>query len=155
MRLYRGLKETYRSERRSDGFMGVDFTDCPYTATLYANVRRGEVLVLDIPDDKTNVRVSRELWLNEKAERLMVWGKFDDCIVGIIPAKELRRRVRAKGMGAMPDSYKSEVLKGAIDDALRQTSALPILTLGGDQEKLASFQAEARRARARQPRSTE
>jgi hypothetical protein len=49
----------------------------------------------------------------------MVRGKFDDYIVGIIPAKELRRRVRAKGIGAMPDSYKSDVLKGAIDEALR------------------------------------
>jgi hypothetical protein len=155
MRLYRGLKETYRSERRPDGLVGADFTDCPYTATLYAYGRRGQVLVLDIPDDKPAVRVSRALWLDEKAERLMVWGKFDDYMVGMIPAKELRRRVRAKGMGAMPDSYKSDVLKGAIDEALRRASDLPILTLGGDQEKLASFQAEARRARVRKPRSTD
>jgi len=44
MRLYRCLKETYRSDRRPEGLAGVDFTDCPYTATLYAFGRRGQVL---------------------------------------------------------------------------------------------------------------
>jgi len=154
MRLYRGLKEPYRSKRQPEGLMGVDFTDCPYVATLFASGRRGQVMVLDIPDDKAEMRVSKELWLNAAAERLMVWGKFDDYIVGVIPAKELRRMVRAKGMGAMPDSYKSDVLKGAIDKALRRSSALPIITLGGDQEELASFQGGPRGARARKPRST-
>ena len=105
--------------------------------------------MLDVSDEVAGVRVRKQLWLNDKAERLMIWGRFDDYIVGILPAKELRGRIRAKGMGAMPDSYKSDVLKWAIDEALRRASALPILTLGGDQEKLASFQAEARRARAR------
>jgi hypothetical protein len=85
----------------------------------------------------------------------MVRGKFDDYIVGIIPAKELRRRVRAKGIGAMPDSYKSDVLKGAIDEALRRASALPIVTLGGDQEELVSFRNDARRAWARKAKSTD
>jgi len=146
MRLYRGLKERYLSDRSPAA--GVDFTDCPYMATRYAVGRRGEVIVLDIPDDKAQLRVSRELWSNEKAERLMVWGRFDGHIVGIIPAKELRRRVRAKGMGAMPDSCKSDVLKAAIDEALRRASTLPIVTLAGDPEQLASFQAEARRARS-------
>ena|SRR5205809_686868 len=153
MRLYRGLKETYRSDWRPEGLAGVDFTDCPYTATLYALGRRAQVLVLDIPDDKAEVCVREELWLNDKAKRLMVWGRFDNYIVGIIPAKELRGRVRAKGMGAMPDSYKSDVLKGAIDEALRLASTHPIVTLGGDQEKLASFRAEARRAREGKLRS--
>ena len=149
MRLYRGLKGTYRPEKRPEGHTGVDFTDCPYTATLYAHGRRGHVLVLDIPEEVAEVRVRKQLWLNDKAERLMAWGRFDEYIVAILPAKELRRRIRAKGMGAMPDSYKSDVLKGAIDEALRRASAAPILTLGGDQEKLASFRAEVRRARAR------
>jgi hypothetical protein len=108
-------------------------------------------LVLDIPDDKAHVRVSKELWLDKRAERWMVWGRFDDHIVGIIPAKELRRRISGKGMRAMPDSDKSEILKAAIDQALRRASTLPIVTLGSEPEKLAKFQAEVRRERARKP----
>ena len=148
MRLYRGLKETCRSEQRPAGLVGVYFTDCPSSAALYAYGRRGQVLVLDIPDDEAQLRV-------RKAERLIARERFDDYIVGIIPAKELRRRARARAIGAMPDSYKSDILKWAIDDALRRASALPILSLGGDQEELASFQAEARRARARKPKSAD
>ena len=148
VRLYRGLKETCRSEQRPAGLVGVYFTDCPSTAALYAYGRRGQVLVLDIPDDEAQLRV-------RKAERLIARERFDDYIVGIIPAKELRRRARARAIGAMPDRYKSDILKWAIDDALRRASALPILSLGGDQEELASFQAEARRARARKPKSAD
>ena len=112
MRLYRGLKETCRSEQRPAGLVGVYFTDCPSSAALYAYGRRGQVLVLDIPDDEAQLRV-------RKAERLIARERFDDYIVGIIPAKELRRRARARAIGAMPDSYKSDILKWAIDDALR------------------------------------
>jgi len=148
VRLYRGLKETCRSEQRPAGLVGVYFTDCPSSAALYAYGRRGQVLVLDIPDDEAQLRV-------REAERLIARERFDDYIVGIIPAKELRRRARARAIGAMPDSYKSDILKWAIDDALRRASALPILSLGGDQEELASFQAEARRARARKPKSAD
>jgi len=148
VRLYRGLKETCRSEQRPAGLVGVYFTDCPSSAALYAYGRRGQVLVLDIPDDEAQLRV-------RKAERLIARERFDDYIVGIIPAKELRRRARARAIGAMPDRYKSDILKWAIDDALRRASALPILSLGGDQEELASFQAEARRARARKPKSAD
>jgi hypothetical protein len=146
MRLYRGLKEPYRSDRRTDPLEGVNFTDWPYTVTLYAIGRRGQVLVLDVPDEVAEARVRKQLWLNDSAERLIVWGRFDDYIVGILPAKELRRRIRVKGMGAMPDSYKSDVLKWAVDEALRRASTHPIVTLGGDEERLASFRAEARRA---------
>ena len=148
VRLYRGLKETCRSEQRPAGLVGVYFTDCPSSAALYAYGRRGQVLVLDIPDDEAQLRV-------REAERLIARERFDDYIVGIIPAKELRRRARARAIGAMPDSSKSDILKWAIDDALRRASALPILSLGGDQEELASFQAEARRARARKPKSAD
>lgn len=41
MRLYRDLKEPCRSDLRPDQLEGVDFTDCPYTAMLYAVGRRG------------------------------------------------------------------------------------------------------------------
>lgn len=149
MRLYRGLQERYRSDRNPA--MHVDCTNCPYTATLYAVGSRGHVLVLDIPDDKAHVRVSKELWLDKRAERWMVWGRFDDHIIGIIPAKELRRRISGKGMRAMPDSDKSEILKAAIDQALRRASTFPIVTLGSEPERLAKFQAEVRRERAQKP----
>jgi len=130
------------------GARGGVFHGLPSSAALYAYGRRGQVLVLDIPDDEAQLRV-------RKAERLIARERFDDYIVGIIPAKELRRRARARAIGAMPDRYKSDILKWAIDDALRRASALPILSLGGDQEELASFQAEARRARARKPKSAD
>ena len=130
------------------GARGGVFHGLPSSAALYAYGRRGQVLVLDIPDDEAQLRV-------RKAERLIARERFDDYIVGIIPAKELRRRARARAIGAMPESYKSDILKWAIDDALRRASALPILSLGGDQEELASFQAEARRARARKPKSAD
>ena len=58
MRLYRGLKEPYQSKRRADGLMGVDFTDCPYVALFFASGRRGQVLVLDFPDDRDEMRVT-------------------------------------------------------------------------------------------------
>ena len=130
------------------GARGGVFHGLPSSAALYAYGRRGQVLVLDIPDDEAQLRV-------RKAERLIARERFDDYIVGIIPAKELRRRARARAIGAMPDRYKSDILKWAIDDALRRASAPPILSLGGDQEELASFQAEARRARARKPKSAD
>jgi hypothetical protein len=75
----------------------------------------------------------------------MMWGRFDDYIVGILPAKELRRRIRAKG--AMPDSYKSDVLKWAVDEALRRASNHPIGTLGGDEHRLAALRTNAREAK--------
>jgi len=74
MRLYRGLKDKYQPERRPEGLDGVDFTDCPYVALLYASGRRGQVLVLDVPDDQPSVRVGEELWLRAGPRRLMIWG---------------------------------------------------------------------------------
>ena len=79
----------------------MNFTDCPCTAALYTVGRRGQVpgqvLVLEIPDEVVEVRVRKQFWLNDKAENLMVWGRFDDYIMAILPAKELRARVRTKG----------------------------------------------------------
>ena len=137
MRLYRGLNEKYRPEQRPEALEGANFTDCPYAALLYAEGRHGQLLVLDVPDDETGVRVSKELWLRDRADRLMVWGNFDRFIVAIIPAKEVRKIVRAKGMGRMPESYKSDVLKWTIDRALSESSNLPILTIRSDPQEIA------------------
>jgi len=153
MRLYRGLKEPYRSDRRPDQLEEINFTDCPYTAMLYAVGRRGQVLALDVPDEVAEVRIRKQLWLNDKAERLMMGGRFDHYIVAILPAKELRARVRAKGKAAMPDGYRSDLLRWAIDEALRQAPTHPIVTLGGYEERLAALRAEARRSRKSKPKS--
>jgi|GEM_PF-4262968 len=49
----------------------------------------------------------------------MVWGKFDGLIVAILPAKDLRARVRAKDVVAASDEYKAPVLKRAIPELLQ------------------------------------
>jgi hypothetical protein len=108
-------------------------------ATLYATGRRGQILVLDIPDEEAEMRVSKEFWFDRRAKRLMIWRKFDDYIVGIIPARELRKIVRAKGMAAMSETDRSDVLKGAIDKALRGAAALPITTLDAHRDEFASL----------------
>jgi hypothetical protein len=55
---------------------------------------------------------------DEGPKRMMVWGQFDDFIVAEIPAKELRKHVRAKGVVAAEDEYKAFVLERAIEDWL-------------------------------------
>ena len=117
----------------------MDFTDCPLVATLYATGRQGQVLVLDIPDEEAEMRVSKEFWFDRRAERLMIWRKFDDYIVGIIQAKELRKIVRSKGRAAMSETDRSHVLKDAIDKALRGVAALPITTLNAHRHEFASL----------------
>lgn len=70
--------------------VGTDFTDCPRTALRYAEGRRGVVLILDAPPD--TLKFTKELWLGvQGASRFMAWGKFDQFITAILPAKDLRR----------------------------------------------------------------
>ena len=118
MRLFRGLKEPHLPERAGDGqsgpWIGTDFTDCPFTALLYAQGRRGVLLVVDVPEQ--GLRVSEEYWRGAGAKRLMVWGKFERFIVAMLPAKELRAHVRKKGVVTTSESFKSELLKRAIDE---------------------------------------
>lgn len=121
MRLYRGLKEHYQSEKAlakvRETRQGIDCTDCPYTALLYAGGRRGVLLVLDVPPD-AGILVSEELWLGPTAKRFMIWGRFDDCVVAVIPAKELRAEVRRKGVVRLSDADKGAVLKRVIERRL-------------------------------------
>lgn len=83
MRLYRGLKEPYRSEKvvstSGPSCSGADFTDCPLTALRYAHTRRGNVIVLDVPPD--TIRFTEELWLGMTAKRFKAWGTFDQFII--------------------------------------------------------------------------
>ncbi|MBN2193310.1 MAG: hypothetical protein JW751_10885, partial [Polyangiaceae bacterium] len=45
--LYRGLTLPYDANHASRCGDGTDFTDCPYTALLYAKGPKGVVLVVD------------------------------------------------------------------------------------------------------------
>ena len=111
------MKHPYDPEkvggRQMGPTFGTDFTDCPYTALTYANTRRGVVLVVDVSADER--RLTREDWLCSDAKRYMVWGHFDDLIKAEVPAKELRSRLRVKGIwGAGPED-KSMVLRHALE----------------------------------------
>jgi hypothetical protein len=117
MRLYRGLKHRYRREAVGEGqggFFGTDFTDCPLTALDYARSRRGVLLVLDVLDTD-DIRISEELWHEDRPRRLMVWGEFDRFLVAEIPAKELRAQIRRKGVVTQLREYKSVLLADYID----------------------------------------
>ena len=124
MRLYRGLKNPYRPElvhttRRS----GTDFTDCPATALLYAQGSRGVLIVVDInvdEDEPGPMRVTKELWLDRQASRFMIWGHFDDVITTVLPAKNLRTRLRLERLRNAPRETKTHALRAVIDQDLRE-----------------------------------
>lgn len=122
MRLYRGLSKPYQSNQVAEGLQGTDFTDCPLTALQYAPGRHGVVLVVDVPDD--HAKVSEELWLGAFARRFMFWGRFDEFISSVLPAKELRALVRKKGIAAAPPADKAGVLRRAIAEQLRRRQDL-------------------------------
>lgn len=117
MRLYRGLKQPYRPEA-VDGAKGTDFTDCPRIALGYAAGRRGVLLVIDLPDDAVETRLSEELWFDQRAKRWNVWGPFDAWITAILPAVEARAIVRTKGVRAASSEYQAMILRRAIEQLL-------------------------------------
>jgi hypothetical protein len=121
MRLYRGLTKKYCAEevreRQHVQLSGTDFTDSPCRALQYARGRNGTVLVVDVPaqamePEGVRRRVTEELYSpDEKGpRRFMLWGAFDDLLVAEIPAKDLRARVRKKGIVTLPDQDKSVIL---------------------------------------------
>ena len=117
LRLYRGLTRPYDPSRvRRDRVGGTDFTDCPYTALGYATGPKGIVQVVDVGVGAS--RVTEELWLNQGAKRFMLWGGFDDLIIGEIPAKELRAQVRQRGIITSSDTDKARVLRRYVLDYL-------------------------------------
>lgn len=122
MRLYRGLKQPYRPGAEPGApNRGVDFTDCAYTALQFASGRHGVVLVLDF-SESSGLHVRQELWLRERAKRFVVWGAFDAAIAAIVPAKELRARLRQRGMSTLCDGDKAMILEWFIRDALAPRS---------------------------------
>jgi hypothetical protein len=121
VRLYRGLTRPYDPSLRR-GFEGTDFTDCAYTALSYARGRRGVLLVLDVPAAAAT-KATEELWLGVKAKRLMVWGRFDDYIVAVLEAKELRAAVRRKTLYGRADL--ESVIEAKLGDRPREELVHP------------------------------
>jgi hypothetical protein len=121
MRLYRGLKNRYRPERVDTGrFSETDFTDCPAIALLYAQSSRGVILVADLDDDQATAHsISAASWPEREAQRFILWGRFDDLITAVFPAKDLRTRLRREGRRNAPVAAKSHLLRAVIDDELR------------------------------------
>lgn len=123
MRLYRGLKSSYRPERVVPSRLGggTDFTDCPAVALRYAQGSRGVVLVVDIDpaDQQLAAKLTQELWLVAGARRFMLWGRFDECLTAVIPAKDLRAQLRLRGVRDASDETKAVILRGFIARDLR------------------------------------
>ena len=132
MRLYRGLKKPYRSELvPADRLSGADFTDCPATALHYAEGSRGVLLVLEVPGAETGAspRVIEELWLGTgSAKRYMVWGKFDEFMIAVMPAKDLRAAIRREELRGASDSRKARLLHAVIDADDRGGAAVRLAT---------------------------
>jgi hypothetical protein len=127
MRLYRGLTKPHRPEKVPQFPDGTNFTDCAFTALLYARDPRGELLVIDLPDDDR--RTHKALWFDDGPERYFVYGPFDRFFVARIPAKELRKIAGRKGGISAHREYRSYQLSSRIDEALKDAVQLPILTL--------------------------
>jgi hypothetical protein len=126
MRLYRGLKNPYRSELvNRTRHAGTDFTDCPATALLYARSSRGVLLAVDVDiddDQAVPARVTKELWLDKSSSRFMLWGRFDDLIVASFLAKDLRTRLRRERLRNAAHASKAYALRAIIEDELRVRS---------------------------------
>jgi len=109
-RLYRGLTRSYdprlvNTDRRS----GTNFTDCPFAALSYAVGTKGVILIVDAPEDSP--RITEEMWLNTAAKRHMIHGAFDDLLVGQFLAKDLRARLRRKGIVNASNQEKTVILR--------------------------------------------
>lgn len=136
MRLYRGLSKPYRPEdvlkRQKERRSGADFTDRPDLALTFARGPRGTVLVLDVPTEllpaaePNHRRISEEFYSFDAKgpRRFMVWGTFDDLLVAVIPAGELRPQLRGRGLGALTDLDKGAILKLGIDERIRRQAHL-------------------------------
>ena len=118
MRLYRGLKNPHRPERvdLSRPGSGTDFTDCPAVALRYAQGSRGVVLVVDIDPDQhlATAKLTQEFWFVRDAKRFMLWGRFDQLLTAIIPAKDLRTELRLRGFRNADDETKAVALHAFI-----------------------------------------
>ncbi len=119
MRLYRGLKSSYRPELVDESWRsGSDFTDCPAVALGYAQGSRGVLVVVDIETSRPRT-ISEASWPEREAQRFILWGRFDEHIVDVYRAKDLRTRLRREGHRNSAQTAKARVLRTVIDDELR------------------------------------
>ena len=124
MRLYRGLNKPYRPELVDDSWRsGTDFTDCPAVALVYAQSSRGVLVVVDVEHEHDESVVPRQVseasWPERDAKRFILWGRFDDVITAVFPAKDLRTRLRREGHRNALHATKARVLRAVIEDGLR------------------------------------
>lgn len=153
MRLFRGLKNPYRPELVDGSWAsGADFTDCPAAALLYAQSSRGVLLVVELEYDKMAVpqRICEASWPEREARRFIVRRSFDDDIVAIFQAKDLRARLRGEGHRNASFATKARVLRAVIDDELRRRALRSKLALGsvvGD--RVSSYEQERVSSRER------
>ncbi len=139
MRLYRGLSKLYRPEevlkRQKELRSGTDFTDRPDLALNFARGARGTVLVLDVPaellpdaESHHRRRITEEFYSfdGKGPRRFMLWGPFDDLLVAVIPARELRPHLRGKGLGALSDREKGALLEDCIDERIARQPRLQL-----------------------------
>jgi len=133
MRLYRGLKNPYRPELVDDSWTaGTDFTDCPAAALLYAQSSRGVLVVVDIEHDEAAIphRLCEASWSEREAKRFIIRRRFDEDIVAIFQAKDLRARLRREGHRNALFATKARVLRAIIDDELRHRALRSNLARG-------------------------
>lgn len=122
MRLYRGLKNPYRSQLIDASWVsGTNFTDCPAAALLYAQSSRGVLVVVEIDGDVSSVphQISQAVWPDREAKRFIIRGGFDDRIVAIFLAKDLRTRLRREGLRNALHATKARILRAVIEAELR------------------------------------
>lgn len=61
------------------------------------------MLVLDVPSG--TLKVTEELWLGARgAKRFMAWGRLDEFLTAVLPAKDLRTVIRVKDVAWLADA---------------------------------------------------
>ena len=137
MRLYRGLSRPYRSEQVNVAKNGTDFTDCPLAALKYAKGANGQIIVLDLSDEQTAVKVTPVEWGEGQPARYIIWNQFDVSITQIVSAKILRKAMLASGMRKLHDADKAMILRNLVDAQTKKliptSSFAPPMTEDGDE----------------------
>ena len=83
--------------------------------------RPGLTELTDLNDEDATMahRICTASWPEREARRLILWGRFDEFITAVFPAKELRARLRREGRRNAPVTAQSRLLRAVIDDELR------------------------------------
>lgn len=124
----------------------------PAAALLYAQSTRGVLLVVDIEHDELAVpqRICGASWPEREAKRFVVRRRFDDDIVAIFQAKDLRARLRREGHRNASFATKARVLRAVIDDELRRRALRSKLDPGSEfGDRVSSYEQERVSSRER------